>query len=101
MFLTIKFSRPSGKNKMIIIKSINKDTKIITLKYKDNNNTINIEFNNFQKFFLPSYACTTHSAQGLTINGPYTIHEFQRMDQKLRYVALSRSKKYDYINIMK
>jgi ATP-dependent exoDNAse (exonuclease V) alpha subunit len=55
----------------------------------------------FQKFFLPGYATTTHSAQGMSIGEPYTIHEWDRMDQRLKYVALSRSREHSYINIMK
>ena len=87
-------------NQRFIISKIDKEKEIITLKYKDNNDTLNIEFNKFQKFFLPSFAMTCHCAQGLSIGEPYSIHEFHRMDQKLLYVALSRSRKYKYINIM-
>jgi hypothetical protein len=46
------------------------------------------------------YAFTTHSAQGMSIDKPYTIHEFNRMDKKLKYVALSRATKYENINII-
>ncbi len=87
-------------NQRFIITKIDKEKEIITLKYKDNNDTLDIEFNKFQKFFLPTFSMTTHCAQGLSIDEPYTIHEFHRMDQKLLYVALSRSRKYKYINIM-
>jgi ATP-dependent exoDNAse (exonuclease V) alpha subunit len=62
---------------------------------------LKINIPDFQKFFLPGYATTTHSAQGMSIGEPYTIHEWDRMDQRLRYVALSRSREYSYINIMK
>jgi ATP-dependent exoDNAse (exonuclease V) alpha subunit len=62
---------------------------------------IKINIPDFQKYFLPGYATTTHSAQGMSIGEPYTIHEWDRMDQRLRYVALSRSREYSYINIMK
>jgi ATP-dependent exoDNAse (exonuclease V) alpha subunit len=60
--------------------------------------------NDFQKFFLVAYATTTHSAQGMSIGEPYTIHEWDRMDQRLKYVALSRSRdiriySYHEINI--
>jgi ATP-dependent exoDNAse (exonuclease V) alpha subunit len=55
----------------------------------------------FQKYFLPGYATTTHSAQGMSIGESYTIHEWDRMDQRLRYVSLSRSRDISYIHIMK
>jgi ATP-dependent exoDNAse (exonuclease V) alpha subunit len=87
-------------NQRFIITKINKEKDIITLKYKDNNYTLDIEFNKFQKFFLPSYCITTHCSQGLSIGENYTIHEVSRMDQKLLYVALSRSRKHKYIHIM-
>ena len=60
-----------------------------------------INITDFQKYFLPGYATTTHSSQGMSIGEPYTIHEWDRMDQRLRYVALSRSREHSYINIMK
>jgi ATP-dependent exoDNAse (exonuclease V) alpha subunit len=55
----------------------------------------------FQKYFLVAYATTIHSAQGMSIGKNYTIHEWDRLDQKLKYVALSRSRELDYIHIMK
>ncbi len=61
---------------------------------------IKINIPDFQKFFLVGYATTTHSAQGRSIGEPYTIHEWDRMDQRLRYIALSRSRSYGYINII-
>jgi hypothetical protein len=55
----------------------------------------------FQKLFLVAYGCTIHSSQGMSIGEPYTIHEWDRLDQRLRYVALSRSRASEYINVMK
>ncbi len=46
------------------------------------------------------YAFTTHSSQGMSIDKPYTIHEFNRMSKKIKYVSLSRSTKHEYISIM-
>ncbi len=60
-----------------------------------------INITDFQKYFLVGYATTTHSAQGMSIGEPYTIHEWDRMDQRLKYVALSRSRSLEYINIIK
>jgi hypothetical protein len=36
----------------------------------------------------------------MSIDKPYTIHEFNRMDKKLKYVALSRATKHENINII-
>jgi len=65
------------------------------------NKELQIDIKDFQKYFLVAYATTTHSAQGMTINEPYTIHEWDRMDQRLKYVSLSRSTEHSYIHIMK
>jgi 5-methylcytosine-specific restriction enzyme A len=62
--------------------------------------TLKIKADEFQKLFRIGYAFTTHSAQGMSIDKPYTIHEFNRMDKKLKYVALSRATKYENINII-
>jgi ATP-dependent exoDNAse (exonuclease V) alpha subunit len=76
------------------------DTFNITIK-DDLKHEYKINVNDFQKFFLVGYGCTTHSAQGMSIGEPYTIHEWDRMDQRLKYVALSRSRDINYIHIMK
>ena len=80
---------------------INKiDTCRITIQ-DDLKNEIKINVNEFQKFFLVAYATTIHSAQGMSIGEPYTIHEWHRLDQRLKYVALSRSRDLKYIHVMK
>jgi len=110
-------------NERYIIKKVDKNTKEIVvensrevpkkdkdgneIKDKDGNivmdkiiKTLKIKADEFQKLFRIGYAFTTHSAQGMSIDKPYTIHEFNKMDQKLKYVALSRATKYENINII-
>ena len=67
----------------------------------DQGNKRKINHNEFQKYFLVGYGCTVHSAQVGPIGEPYTIHDWDRMDQRLKYVALSRSREHSYIHIMK
>ncbi len=81
-------------------KMVKYDTFSITMK-DDFKKLIKIIIPDFQKYFLVGYATTTHSAQGMSIGEPYTIHERDRMDQRLQYVALSRFRSIEYINIMK
>ena len=50
--------------------------------------------------FNVAYCITTHKAQGATFDEPYTIHEFEKFDERLRYVALSRSTDIQLINII-
>ncbi len=76
--------------KIVKIDSLNDDFKKL----------IKINIPDFQKFFLVGYATTTHSAQAMSIGKPYTIYEWDRIDQRLRYVALSRSRAYDDMNIL-
>jgi ATP-dependent exoDNAse (exonuclease V) alpha subunit len=76
------------------------DTFNITIE-DDFKKELKINITDFQKFFLVGYATTTHSSQGMSIGEPYTIHEWDRMDQRLLYVSLSRSRAYEYINVMK
>ncbi len=38
----------------------------------------------FKKYFLVGNATTTYSTQGMSIGEPYTIHEWDRMDQRLK-----------------
>jgi 5-methylcytosine-specific restriction enzyme A len=110
-------------NERYIIKKVDKNTKEIVvensrevpkkdkdgneIKDKDGNivmdkiiKTLKIKADEFQKLFRIGYAFTTHSAQGMSIDKPYTIHEFNRMDKKLKYVALSRATKHENINII-
>ena len=85
-------------NERYTITKIDINERHVTMKNDRNEVTVHAE--NFQKLFRIGYAFTTHSSQGLSIDQPYTIHEFNRMSKKLKYVALSRSTKHEYINIM-
>jgi ATP-dependent exoDNAse (exonuclease V) alpha subunit len=67
----------------------------------DKGNKREINHNDFQKYFMVAFASTIHSAQGASIDENYTIHEWDRLDQRLLYVALSRSRLLEYIHIMK
>ena len=85
-------------NERYIISKINIADKEITVK--NDRNEVTINSSEFQKLFRVGYAFTTHSCQGMTINEPYTIHDFDRMHKKLKYVALSRATKKENINII-
>jgi ATP-dependent exoDNAse (exonuclease V) alpha subunit len=73
-----------------------------TITFEDDlKHEFKVNVNDFQKFFLVAYATTIHCNQGASIGEPYTIHEWDRLDQRLKYVALSRSRDLKYIHIMK
>jgi hypothetical protein len=87
-------------NERYIIKKVDIQTKELTIKNDEYNKEMIIKADQFQYLFRIGYAFTTLSSQGMSIDKPYTIHEFNRMSKKLKYVALSRSTKHEYINIM-
>jgi hypothetical protein len=64
----------------------------------DSGNTGDINNNDFQKHFL--VATTIHSAQGLSISERYTIHEWDRLDERLKFVGLSSAINNENIHIM-
>ena len=75
---------------------------VFTITIEDDKGiTREINHNDFQKYFLVAFSSTIHSSQGMSIDENYTIHEWDRLDQRLLYVALSRSREHSYIHIMK
>jgi hypothetical protein len=81
-------------------KIIKIDTFTITIE-DDFKKELKINIIDFQKYFLVAYGCTIHSAQGVSIGLQYTIHQWDRLDKRLKYVSLSRSRDISYIHIMK
>ena len=65
----------------------------------DDEKEIEIPINEFQKLFYVAFCITVHRSQGSTFNHSYTIHEFEKFDERLKYVALSRSVDKSLINI--
>jgi hypothetical protein len=84
---------------MFRIKQIDKNDNVIIIEndYKSN---INIPISKFQQWFHVAYCITSHKSQGQTINKPYTIHDWHRMDETCKYVSLSRSSEFDFVNII-
>lgn len=63
-------------------------------------NEIQIPINEFQSLFMPAYCITIHKSQGITINEDYTVYEWEKLDERLKYVALSRATNEKLINII-
>ena len=59
-----------------------------------------IKVDEFQNYFYVAYASTIHKSQACTFDFSYTIHEWEKLDQRLKYVALSRATDKKKINIM-
>jgi hypothetical protein len=74
--------------------------EIITIQNDYKTKEVNaVENSTFQRYFRVGYGGTCHSNQGLTINKPYLIHQWDRYNDNMKYVALSRSTDYNNINI--
>jgi len=89
-------------NEQFIIKNIEFDKEnIIIISDIDEEKVINIPFDMFTRLFYPAYAITIYKSQGSTFDYPFTIHEWHHglFNDRLRYVALSRSTTIDNINI--
>lgn len=76
-------------NQTFTIQQIRYKDEIITIQ--DVDQIVDIPFKDFQHMFYPAFCITIHKSQGSTFNQPYTIHEWDKLDNRLKYVALSRS----------
>ena len=85
-------------NETYIIKEIRKKENIIIVSDVGKEQAVPIP--EFTKMFNLAFCITTHKSQGATFDEPYTIHEFEKFDDRLRYVALSRSTEINFINII-
>ena len=74
--------------------------EFIEAKNRLKTKTIEIPMNLFQKYFHVAFAITCHKSQGQTIKQPYTIHEWDTMSRKAKYVSLSRGAKYEDVNLV-
>ena len=86
-------------SEQFIITEIDKNEGFIHVE-NDYKKDIKIPINKFQQMFHVAYCITSHKSQGQTINRPYTIHDWDRMDETCKYVSLSRSSEFDYVNII-
>ena len=52
--------------------------------------------------FYVAFCITIHKSQGSTFDHPYTIHDWGHpsFDNRLKYVALSRTTKLENINVL-
>ena len=90
-----------AKNKSYTVVDFDKRKKIIEVDCKDKKIW---DYDEFREYFLCAYCTTIHKSQSLTFTDPYTIHEFPKIKKcsegrSLMYVALTRSRSLDLINI--
>ena len=85
-------------NETFKIKAIQKSKGIIIIE--DEGRTQNIPYDDFQTMFYVAFCITCHKSQGSTFDNKYTIHEFNKYDKRLKYVAMSRATNKNLINII-
>jgi hypothetical protein len=61
---------------------------------------ISFESKYFYYNFVIAYCITSHCAQGDSIDQPFTIHKWNRLNKTGKCVSLSRATKLEYINII-
>ena len=74
--------------------------KNIIVKIEGVEKEIELDYDEFGKSFYPAYCITVHKSQGITIEEDYTIYDWDRMDDRLKYVGLSRAVSHKNINII-
>jgi hypothetical protein len=88
-------------NEKFIVTSIGETITLMSIRASDEGTEEQHEFKcllqDLQKYLLCCYCMTTHKSQGITIDGAVTIHDWDRMDKKLRYTAITRVKKLENI----
>ena len=85
-------------NETFTIKQIKHTEKEILVEDEGRERTVPIS--EFTKIFNVAFCITCHRAQGATFDEPYSIHEFNQFDERLKYVALSRATDINLINII-
>lgn len=84
-------------NEMFKIKKITNENIIVNDDY---GKIIEIPIDKFQKLFYVAFCITVHRSQGSTFKDGYTIYEWEKFDNRLKYVALSRSTDIKNINVI-
>ncbi len=85
-----------SNNDQFTVQKVAADIMILT----DGHATMEIETADFTRCFNLSYCITIHCVQGSSYDFPYTIYQFDMLDDRLKYVSISRSTKKEYINMI-
>lgn len=83
-------------NQQFIIKKINVGKCIVN----DGGEDIEIETKDFNRYFHVAFALTVHKSQGSTFDTEYTIHEWDKFDNRMKYIAISRATTINNINLL-
>ena len=78
------------------------DAEFITITSSENDSIacMSIRTSDFVKLFNIGFCITIQCAQGQSYDHPYSIYEWEKLNERLKYVSLSRSTKLSYINMI-
>lgn len=83
-------------NEMFICKKIKSDCIVIENEFKE----LEISKDDFKRLFNLAFCVTIHKSQGLSLKERYVIYEWNRLNKKLAYVAISRATDKNNIHII-
>jgi len=84
-------------NEQFVVQELKPDG---TFLIKNEERELEITKEQFRNIFYPAYCITIYASQGCTFNFPYTIHEWDRLSKKLKYVSLTRATDIEFVNII-
>ena len=85
-------------NEQFIVKKL--DNKFNNILVSNEEKELILSVKEFGEMMYPAYCITIHCSQGQSYDESYTIHEWWRLTDKLKYVALTRATNKDLINII-
>ncbi len=72
----------------------------VRLKEVDHGTETTIAKQFITTLFYPGYCMTVFKAQGCTFKTPYTVYEWDKMNIRMRKVAITRGTKFKNVNIV-
>ena len=86
-------------NEQFIVTKLDKKFGYIIVSNEEKKE-LKLSVKEFGQMMYPAYCITIHCSQGQSYDDAYTIHEWWRLTDKLKYVALTRATNKDLINII-
>jgi hypothetical protein len=86
-------------NESFVVESIDGDKMTLVAERPDGEHRVTCDVKAFHAYFVMAYASTIHKQQGATIDSDIVLFEWDRMDKRLRYTAVTRAKKLSQIII--
>ena len=97
-----KNGEDTANNEAFTLLEIDDEGTITAVSTRDGqDNLVNITLEDFHKTFLMAYCVTCHKSQGDTIDGQIIVHDWGWMTKELKYTAITRTTKYEYVTIAK